>query len=177
MAKKRVAAAVVAPELAVPAAAVEQASGVGGAIVKAATTPFITRTRRERWDPESEQWVPDTRELGVNVTPVGVLAVGALGIGVAAVAQRGLRTGTLGLERVQEVEWISDADTAFRATGRKVWVVNSAELPDPKAQWSPTGRIRVKTRPVLRTREDIADYPGQTGAAGALSGVVLRLFG
>lgn len=149
MTKKRVAAAVVAPELAVPAAVAEQASGVGGAIVKAATTPFITRTRRERWDPESEQWVPDTRELGVNVTPVGVLVGGLLTLGAAAALQRGVRTGTL--QAHPEVQWANPA-------GKRVWVPedNPAALDPAKGPWVATGKKR--RRPVIRYRDNVADY-------------------
>lgn len=46
------------------------------------TTPIWGRTTTMVWDLEEEEWVPDTQERSVSVTPAAVLAVGAAAVGI-----------------------------------------------------------------------------------------------
>lgn len=58
--------------------AAEAAAGVGAGLVKAATTPIISRKKLAIWNDEEERWIPVERETEVNITPaaVGTVVVG-----------------------------------------------------------------------------------------------------
>src|SRR3990167_9527110 len=86
------------PPLKAVAVASEAAEGAGQAIVKALTTPIHSRGVHEVWNDDTGEWVPDTRDKATNITPAGVLVGGLLALGAAAVAQRGIRTGTVTLK-------------------------------------------------------------------------------
>lgn len=71
------------PQVAAAQVAGEQAQSIGQAIVKTATTPFYHREKTERWDPETETWVPLERTKELNVSPA---AVGGAALAVAGAA-------------------------------------------------------------------------------------------
>lgn len=63
--------------------ATEDAPGLREALRR----PVIKRVKTLRWDPDTEEWVPESKEIEVGIGPVGAVLVGAVAFGaVAAVA-------------------------------------------------------------------------------------------
>ena len=52
--------------------------------------PVIRRTVEQRWDPEAEVWVNETKTSEVGIGPVGALVLGAVALGAVSAVATGL---------------------------------------------------------------------------------------
>lgn len=140
------------PQVGVPLAAAEVAKGIGENVAQAATAPIVGTRVEFEWDAERGEWKPLKKERTTNLNAVSLLVGGALVIGAAAVGQRGLRTGTVGLQTEYEYRIVE-----VGKKDRRVWATSPQQV-RVKANQTLDATGRTRRRPQLRQRDSIADY-------------------
>ena len=137
----------------------DKAVQLGGQLLQAAQTPLYKREKITTRENEYGEPVAIKTEVAV---PAWLVAFAAL-LGVGA-AQRGLRTGTVGLE--QQTQWEITAplpEDTFEGgvphgKTRKVWIPATDVIPNLLVGERGVRTGKTRGRPRLRTRDSIADY-------------------